>query len=150
MTDSQDLGGIWEYDNRYFTKFSDNEGHVFLDDAVDEIIIATSSYTDVAVEEIDDRLVEETLRQAGCIVNALDPDGQDAAYELVKDGVFVVYIWDLDGRCHLNGWMFDGSFQSPELAAIEWLSVALPAELNRAQLAAQSVVASRMVLPDYF
>lgn len=150
MTDSQDLGGIWKYDGRYFSKFSDNEGHVFLDDAVDEIIIATSGYTDYAVEEIDDRLVEETLRQSGCVVNALDPDGEDAAYELLKDGVFVAYIWLENNHYYLNGWMFDGHFITPELAAIEWLGVALPAELDRAQSIAQLVVMSRQSLPDYF
>jgi hypothetical protein len=149
MSDTQDLAGIWEYDNRYFSKFSDNEGHVFLDDAIDEIVVATSSYTDTTEIEINDQLQSETVKQADCIINALDPDGEDAAFELVHNGVFVAYIWRKYDLYHLNGWMFDGDFPTPEAAACEWLQVALPSKYELALATACTIVADRQLLPDY-
>lgn len=137
---------------------------VTLEDAIalsETPVIDENEYTDYAEDFLADNgfdaldtysadaMHREVLRQADLSIDDNDPDGQNESLSLYHHGKFVAYIWHRDRQYHLNGWMFNGNFETEELAAIEWLRVTDSAALDRAQHAAMMICPECQSLPDY-
>ncbi len=160
MTASKDLADIWESNGRYFTKFSGNQGHEFLDDAIDEAIIATSDYTDCAVDKIISNDRHDILNAAICeqmelTVSQLNPEfdyisADSPAYEVRIGNIRFGYVYEpADGFYSLPQLCFaHTTFHSPESAAIALMEFLRPADVLLADAAARHAVADRQVIPD--
>lgn len=112
--------------------------------------ISLGNYTDTAELDLADQIINETLIQLHVGVPSIDPDGEDATFEIRLNDKFQGSIHGSRSRYTLVGWLFDGQiFDSPECAAIAYCEMHFPVATELAKAAAIRTVLDRQLLPDY-